>query len=80
MHITKYLGGKTHTEQAGTTWHFTEVKQLQESSNVWYGSNDDTRTVDNPADTRIDIKWTDAIAEIYQLTPSEIHSPFTWAT
>lgn len=49
MHIKKYLGGQNHTEQAGTTWHIKELKELQESSQDWYERNDDTRIVDNPA-------------------------------
>lgn len=43
MHITKYLAGQTHTEPPVTTWHITEVKQLQESSKEEHGSNGGTQ-------------------------------------
>lgn len=57
MHIMQYLGGQTHTEAAGRTWHITsEVKKLQEISKDWYGSNDDTRRADNPVDMHADVK------------------------
>lgn len=79
MHVTKYLGGQ-NTEPAGTTWHITEVKQLQESSKDWYGSNDDTILVDNPADTPIDVKWIDSMADICQSSSSGTHFSFTQAT
>lgn len=46
--ITKYRGVHAHTEQTGIIWHVAEVKQLQESSEDWYGSNDGIRIIDNP--------------------------------
>lgn len=48
VHITKYLGARARTEQTGITQHIAEVKQLEESSKDWYGSNDGIRIIDNP--------------------------------
>lgn len=49
MHIMQYLGGQTHTEAAGRTWHITsEVKKLQEISKDWYGSNDEPEEQTTP--------------------------------
>lgn len=48
VHFTKYPGARAHTEQTGITRHVAEVKQLQESSKDWYGSNDGIRIIDNP--------------------------------
>lgn len=53
MHITKYLTWQSHAEQAGTTGCIIKAKQLQESSQDWYRSNDDIRRVDRQAEIHI---------------------------
>lgn len=77
VHFAKYLGACAHTEQTGITQHIAEVKQLQESSKGWYGSNDGIRIIDNPVQ-RCKMSW----FHIWKclLSPSETHSPFTQAT